>query len=376
MPEFIPANYYNFLYLLIVSIITIAVSSKYSKRDGLIEYRYANSKRSELLLVWFMILFIGLRPINGVFVDMKNYDMHFHALFYGEQFQFDWNTDNLLFDNMFHWWGAMKLEIWTFFFAIAIIYFGAAYLGIRRLFPNHSLAAYLVFLGAFSTFSFGTNGIKGGAAASLFIWAISYRQNLKVCIPLVLLSWGFHHSMQLLVTAFILTTLFKKPKYYFGGWLFCLMLAALRVTYFQYLFGGLTDDQGASYLVGGDGSTVATKILGGFRIDFILYSAIPVLVGYYAEIKKKLNISPLYRDLLHLYICVNGLWMLCMYAEFTNRIAYLSWFLYPIVLIYPFLYEDWGANKYRMFSKVMLYHVCFTVFMDMIFYGGFMKLFM
>ena len=60
--------------------------------------------------------------------------------------------------------------------------------------------------------------------------------------------------------------------------------------------------------------------------------------------------------------------MLCMYANFTNRIAYLSWFLYPIVLIYPYLNEDWGVNKYKIFSMVVFLHLSFTLFMSVIYY--------
>ena len=60
--------------------------------------------------------------------------------------------------------------------------------------------------------------------------------------------------------------------------------------------------------------------------------------------------------------------MLCMYAEFTNRIAYLSWFMYPFVLIYPLVCENWGTQKYRTLSKFMLLHLGFTLFMQIIYY--------
>ena len=95
----------------------------------------------------------------------------------------------------------------------------------------------------------------------------------------------------------------------------------------------------------------------------------PVIVGWYALVKKKLQVSDLYKKLLSLYLCLNGVWMLCMYAEFTNRIAYLSWFLYPIVLIYPFLNEQWGRDRYKKFGLVMLGHLGFTLFMNVIYYG-------
>ena len=194
---------------------------------------------------------------------------------------------------------------------------------------------------------------------------MGYRENLKVCIPLVLLSWGFHHSMIMVVAGFVLTLFVKNPKYYLYGWGLCFLLAAAHVTAFAQLFSGFTTEHGAEYLLTESGVRDAQ---GGFRIDFILYSAMPVLVGWYAVFKKRMNLSPLYKDLLNLYVCLNGTWMLCMYASFTNRIAYLSWFLYPIVLIYPFLQEQWGKSRYKILGWVMLAHLGFTLFMNIVYY--------
>lgn len=370
----IDARYYQFLYLLLVTILTLSASIRYRKLVWVENFKFVQTEYVNWFLVLFMVFFIGTRPVSGAyFVDMANYVEQYHVFYEGVPFYFDLNAENLLFDNYFAWVGSMSLGTEFFFITIAFIYFVGAYLGIRRLFPTHTLAAYLVFLAAFSTFSYGTNGIKAGAAASLFIWAMGYRKNLKVCIPLALLSWGFHHSMQLPISAFILTWFYKNPKWYYYAWAFCMAMAFLHVVFFANLFAGFSDESGANYLAGEATGQEGTK--GGFRIDFIIYSAMPVVVGYIMEMKRKIKISSLYRDLLHLYICINGIWMLCMYAEFTNRIAYLSWFLYPIVLIYPFLYEKWGPNKYRMFSMVMQGHLCFTLFMEMVYYGGFMRLF-
>ena len=207
--------------------------------------------------------------------------------------------------------------------------------------------------------------MKAGAAASLFILALAYRENLKVCIPLILVSWGFHHSMQLPVAAFVLTLFYKNPKVYLAFWMICLFIAMAHVTFFQNLFAGMTDESGSRYL------TEDTDDWGGksgLRLDFILYSAMPIWAGYWAMYKKKMRLSEMYLCLLSLYMFINAIWMLCMYAQFTNRIAYLSWFLYPVVLIYPFLNEDLGDNKHKIFYKVMLVHLLFTLFMTFIYY--------
>lgn len=369
----IPAVFYQFFYLLFVAIITLVVASKYNVSANTTQFNYLEKETSVWLIVLFMVLFIGFRPLDMLFVDMGHYAEMYMRVYDGIAMNFSLTTDNIIFDNLLAWWGSVRLGYTSFFVFIALIYFGCAYLGIRRLFPTHKLAAYLVFLAAFSTFSYGTNGIKAGAAASIFIWAMGYRDNMKICIPLVLLSWGFHHSMQLPVAAFILTWFYKSPKVYYYTWAFCMLMALMHVGAFASLFASYSDERGAGYLTSVNGGMEGTK--GGFRIDFIIYSAIPILIGYIMEMKRKIQVSPLYRDIIHLYICINGIWMLCMYAEFTNRIAYLSWFLYPIVLIYPFLCENWGSDKYMMFGRVMRLHLGFTIFMNMIYYGGILKLF-
>lgn len=95
----------------------------------------------------------------------------------------------------------------------------------------------------------------------------------------------------------------------------------------------------------------------------------PILVGYWAVFKKKID-NLKYNRLLSTYLLMNGLWLLCMYAGFTNRIAYLSWFMYPIVLIYPLLDKDcnWGKYRFRTVSFFAILHLGFTLFMNIVYY--------
>ena len=135
--------------------------------------------------------------------------------------------------------------------------------------------------------------------------------------------------MQLPVAVYVIISFFKDSRWYFYGWLFCLFCAAAHISFFQNLFAGFSDESGNAYLT----STDDWGGKSGFRIDFVIYSAMPVLMGYYVIFKYELR-DRLYEDLLHYYLTTNGIWMLCMYGAFTNRIAYLSWFSYPFLIIY------------------------------------------
>lgn len=357
-------DFYYPIYLTVVSALTFYQCSRYQRiQSHTLEVKKQVSLIQSSAFVLLLIAFIGFRPQASCFVDMNNY-IAFYYLMEGRLFQFNPETENILFDNMFNWIASMQLG-WPFFFLLmAAIYFGGMWVCCQKMFAKNAFAALLVCLGAFSTFSYGTNGVKAGAAASLFLMAVVYRRNLYVCIPLLFVTLGFHHSMTLPIGAFIIAYFYKNTKHFFIAWFVCMLLAAAHVSYFQNLLAGMSDESGSGYLTS-SGQDWGGKE--GFRYDFVLYSAMPVCVGYWAIFKRRIK-SLEYEFLLSIYLITNSVWMLCMYASFTNRIAYLSWFLYPVVLIYPYLNEDVGTRRYKHFSKVMALHLLFTLFMTIVYY--------
>jgi hypothetical protein len=126
----------------------------------------------------------------------------------------------------------------------------------------------------------------------------------------------------------------------------------------------MSDESGAGYL-----STAETDgITNGFRPDFIFYSSFPIIAGYYAIIRNNYQ-SKFYTFIFNVYLLTNAIWMLCMYASFTNRIAYLSWFMLPIVLVYPFFDKQFVSRQYKKLNFVAGWHLMFTVLMQVIYYG-------
>lgn len=369
------AKYYCDIYLWIIMLLTLYQYSRYSRmKISRLNVRILGSglvrpeSGSTVLILLFFILFIGLRPTSGVFVDMMNY-YGFYTVLSGSTFHFNLNAENKIWDNLFEWWACNDLGFTSFMLFVSTVYFGCAYWACRRLFPKDVFASFLVFLAAFSTFSYGTNGVKAGAAASIFLVALSYYKKWKISIPLVLLSYGFHHSMIMPVAAYVVAIFYKKTNVYLVAWLLCSFISAAHITWFQELFAQMSsddgDESGADYLNSVESDWGGSN---GFRIDFVIYSAMPVVVAYYVSIRKKIK-SDLYSFLINVYLITNSIWMLCMYASFTNRIAYLSWAIYPIVLIYPYLKEKCSSNQYKVFAKVMLMHLCFTMAMHYIYYS-------
>lgn len=370
-------DFYQYLLFFLVTVFTFRTCKKY--QGSSFSYANVNTKVPDsvgIVLCFLFTILIGNRILVSppyFWVDTGVYCTLYDSML-GGQFYLDFTTENKIFDNLHRFWASYDLGMNSLFVICDAIYFGCTYKACQKWFPHDTTVAYLAFLGAFSTYSYSWNGVKAGVAAALFLVAIACYQKKTISICFVLLSWGFHHSMTVPVAAYALTLFYKNPKWYFYGWSFCAFMSALHITAFAELFASISGDEiGKSYLLAQGGEGVMDK--GGFRLDFIIYSIMPVWVGYKIVMKEGLKVSKEYLTLLHMYLCTNGVWMLCMYASYSNRIAYLSWFMYPFVLIYPFLKEDLKGmsllgtrNQYMQLTKVVKYHLYFTLFMELIFY--------
>ena len=167
------------------------------------------------------------------------------------------------------------------------------------------------------------------------------------------------------IAVFILCWFVDKPKWYLGFWLLALAMAASGMSSVMTWLGEMLqseDAHGASYLLN-------DKFSGrtGFRPDFVLYSAIPVALGYWVIFKRKFN-SRFYNFVWSTYVVINAFWLLCMNAAFNNRIAYLSWAFNALVLVYPFLAKPFMRRQIPMLRSVIVYNLLFTIFMQVIYY--------
>lgn len=369
----ISSSYYSSFYIFLVTLMTFVTLSHYgSYRTKRLSLKRVKSIDISILICIFFILFIGLRDPYGIeFGDSQSYT-YVYTDYIGHPFMWDWGTKNFLYDNLFFLFSSKAIQIELFYLFISLIYFGGICFCCKTLFPKDSASTFLVYLAGFSTYSYSINGIKAGAAASLFLIAIALREKKKYLLTgvFLFLSLGFHHAMLMPIVAFVLCSFFKNPKFYLGFWIVCFFIAVLHITYFQNLFlsiGSDIDDKVIDYL-GEDLSTYNfSRLKSGFRLDFIIYSFIPVLIGWFAIFKKKIK-SEQYAFLLNTYAFINAIWLLCMYAMFTNRIAYLSWLMYPVVLIYPLLKEEWGKGQYKIYRWLAYGQLAFLLFMHFIYY--------
>ncbi|MFH4965333.1 EpsG family protein [Gaetbulibacter sp. M235] len=309
------------------------------------------NKVAALFLFITILVYIGSRPINGIFIDMTTYVHIFERYKYG---LFEINDD--IGFSYFILFCTKVMTVQWFFFISACIYIVPLYSACKRWFPDYYFFAFLLFVGSFSFFPYGVNGIRNGMATSLFILAISYcGKNFYWMLFYLALSISFHTSLLLPMVAFLLTFYLTDSKKYVFIWVLSIFLSISMGEIWTELFAGVGfgDDRFNEYLTADYGHS------GGFRYDFLIYSAIPMGLALYFKFKKGFN-DVTYDRILHTYMITNAFWIMIIRANYSNRFAYLSWFLMAVVVIYPLLKGNLWTRQFIKTGVVILLYYGFT----------------
>lgn len=307
-----------------------------------------------------MILYMGTRPISFVFGDMINYADGFQKLQL---------NPNLEIDNDYIFWYFTKLcaqmiDAREYFFLIAVIYILPNYFFVKKYFKEYWYIPLLMIFGSYSFWPFGVNGIRNGMATSIFTLALLFYKNNKwVMYGLMALAYGIHNSLMIPIGAFIVSGLYKNPKVYLYIWLVAIPLSIVGGSAWENFFGslGIGDDRVNKYMTGVAGLETTFSST-GFRWDFLLYSASAVFAGYYYIIKREFQ-DKFYTHLWGTYMIANAFWVLVIRASFSNRFAYLSWFLMAIVIAYPLFKVKFWEEHYKIVGRIFFAYYLFTYIM-------------
>lgn len=322
-----PGSYFLTFYIVMVSAALLclgnAMSSDIGRRGNLVFLRIFGP-----ILILTIISIIGLRPIHYVFDDMVLYNRMFVDYQIGYS---DIRLADPLLGIIMYLTGAFSAEV--FFFICANIYIWPLYIAYRTWFGPYWPYALLVVACSLSFFSFGVNGIRNGMAASLFICALSRTRKVEIG-TLMALSVGFHMSMLLPIGAYIAARNYSNTRVYLFVWLLSIPVSLLFGLEIQEYVGSLGFEDRLSYFVERPDEEAFSSV--GFRWDFLIYSAFAIGCGfYYTQIKKYRDTK--YIDIFNVYIMCNAFWIIVIQSNFSNRIAYLSWMILDLVLVFPLL---------------------------------------
>lgn len=360
---------YQPLFLAIVFIFTII---SYFRIKPLTSFGLLQNRKKGggiFLLTVAFILIVGLRPVDSVFGDTVNYAYMYEMLSDASSFR-DVIPGGEIFFNSFMFHCSKVMDVAFFFLIIEVFYVLPIYLACRKLAGSNSGIMMLFCFAAFSFFSYGVNGIRNGMACSLIILALSLIQgntrDKVICVILCLLAIGSHKSTVLPVICMLLALFIKNPRVMFIFWAGSILLSLAEGSQIENFFVSLGfDDRMEDYLNAGE-DTMEQFTTVGFRWDFLLYSCVPIVMGWYLIFRKRIY-NKTYLLLLGTYIFANAFWIMVIRASFSNRFAYLSWFLYPLVMSYPLLkLPIWKKTQGHKTGLIMLGHYAFTLVLFLI----------
>jgi hypothetical protein len=234
------------------------------------------------------------------------------------------------------------------------------YLLSKKWFQDYWFYAFILFISAFSFWSYGTNGVRNGIAASFFLLAIS-RDKWFWKLFWLFLALGFHKSLLVPAVGYVLSMIYNRPKYFLAFWVLCIPLSLALGSFWESFFGTLDfEEDRLRYLEEGAEENYGEGIKKtGFRWDFLIYSASAVLLGCYYIFIRGFKDKQYYL-LFNAYLFANSFWILVIRANYTNRIAYLSWFMIALIVGYPLLKKVIIPKQHKKIGLLIVFYFLIT----------------
>lgn len=356
MLNIIPAEYYKLFFNALITILVVvwcATNSHLTDRQIVDRSPSNKDLRGALILTISLILFFGFRnPFSPVFADSSGYAWVYKEIGRGASsiwYQAAENSTEFVWDKAEIFFSTHGFGVTFWFTLVAAVYIGGIFYAVKCFFPNNIYLGCLFAFLNFGFFSGAVNGLRNWSALSLILIAIYFLS----CKPMrwlpaaiiAIVAYGIHHSVVLPIICLIASLfLIKKPIYAISIWMLSVIASLFVGDDLSSLFFGLGfDDRMDKYLAASNNAAMMAKSFShvGFRWDFLLFSAVPIIWGWYI-IKQKHLADRTYNIIFNTYVLANSFWVLVIRVSFSNRFAALSWFLYFLVISYPLL-------KFRIF---------------------------
>lgn len=314
-----------------------------------------------------LTLWLGLRPVHYAFGDTVNYAQEYAdlelstvAMDWGKEWIWQWLMITCK---------AAGMSVNGFFLLVEAGYVFSSLWAIKVLFPRHTTLGSLFMWCSLMWFSFSVNGLRNGLAChfTLLGMALWLSDKKLPAIALVLGAFGIHRSVALPLMAFALALWGKVnvPRA-IGFWVTSIILSLVaggRITDFFSSMG--FDERMTSYTNADNDMNQFSRT--GFRWDFLLYSAMPIWMAWYVCVKRKAK-ENWYNALAVTYILSNAFWVMVIRSSFSNRFAYLSWFLYPVIIAYPLIWLPLWRNQDNRTGIILSAYCAFSAFMLLVYW--------
>ena len=376
---FVAPYYYNtvwYIFWLIVIWVNViyfigSAEQKILRADG-----HDPSQGVAILISLIVIYFVGLRPLYSDFVDMLNYagiyrEFTSHYIYASPSLSDEWLWHDIM---VFFQHNGFTVHEWFLF--IEFVYVMGMLISALLVTRNNLWVAMMFMFTSFSFLSFGENGVRNGMSSSVMLVAICLlcqegKPKKFLAAFLMFLAMGIHRSSALPIAASVVSLLFiKDTKTAMRFWIASLAISIVAGPLAERFFASLGfDDRMESYTQVSEASKEAMFTRTGFRLDFFLYSSFPLIMVWYVTIYRKFR-DKTYHVIAVTYILCNAFWLMVIRAAYSNRFAYLSWFIYPLVIFYPLLRMNLWKDQDRRTALILFAYSGFMFFMFFIYYFG------
>lgn len=357
------ASLYYPIFIYSLGFLVVLTAIRYLDSNGFtLQERGSQDFLLPLMLCVLYALFLGNRPVSNMFGDTMNYareymELEVHEVLMNWQGEWVWQWF-MVFCKSFD----MPLE-W-FFTIVDLVYFLSVLCAVKIFMPANVMLAMLFVMSSLMFYTFGVNGIRNGVACHLLLLAVAFVFSGKYLIGCIfsLIAFGIHRSVALPMAACIAALfVLKDVKYSIYFWLACIPLSLIAGGFFISFLSGLGfDDRMSQYSVLDESEGFSST---GFRWDFLLYSSMPVLMAWWVCVKKNIS-DNWYNALCIMYCLCNAFWILVIRASFSNRFAYLSWFMYPIIIAYPLIMLPVWEDQDQKIGIILFAYMAFTLVMS------------
>lgn len=324
----ITAEVYKFFYLIISGFISLSIiiyslcNVDFFKGKKLIVPYFLG-----IILYFILFYFIAFRPVSEVFGDMVTYYSHFEAYKYSNEIR-----DKDVFFEIILFYFSKNLTSELFFLFCSVLYFFPLYFVYKKIFKDYWPVVFCLNTLIVTFYGFAVNGIRNGIAAHIFLLVFVVPKPIRFIV--LILSFCFHSSMILPISAYILVNYIKKINIYYLIWFLSFLISLIYPDFGKLIQSlGLFNDRLDVYVNAGDNFNDQFS-KSGYRYDFVIYSFFCILFSAYYIFNRKIN-DKFYFKITSIYLLCNSFFVLLNQIAFSNRFAYLSWFLIAIIIFYP-----------------------------------------
>lgn len=299
-----------------------------------------------VMLLLIMAFLLGLTPIVED-SDKSRYLQRFLGELIDSEKDIGWLMYNMLMG------GLLGNNFIVFFIITALIYSFSYLFFALKLMPHKNIGYFIIMVcGSLGFAGYGNNTIRMGFALSVMLLIISIPVKTRIKYLFLFIPVMIHTSMIIPILSYLFAYYINNRKISEMIWIVCLIIAIIGVSpisLFEDL--GFIDQRVVNYASSqsdGDGYKA------GFRIDFLIYSAVPIFIANKWINKYKYR-NKFYLNLYSTYLICNSIWVLMISTNFNDRIAYLSWFMIPLLTLYPLLNQDLSVKMKNIQTNVYLY---------------------